>query len=82
MAVMPDHVAKLIALEPSGFTLPPSRCPPVYIVTGDYLGCDEIWHKLASSWADLVRADPAIHTLSLAVDFPGTSQNDDDGPRK
>lgn len=73
MSSAPERVAALIALEPSGFTVPRADCPPVRIVTGDYLDCDALWRALAAQWSDLANQLSGIDLLPLAGDFPGTS---------
>lgn len=73
MSAAPGRVATLIALEPSGFMVPPSGCPPVRIVTGDYLDCDALWRDLSRRWDALADSHLAIELVPLARGFPGTS---------
>jgi pimeloyl-ACP methyl ester carboxylesterase len=75
MAAAPGRVAGMIAVEPSGFTLPEpaAACPPVCILSGDHLDCDGLWRDLAAGWDRLAAESTAIRRVPLAAAFPGTS---------
>ncbi len=73
MCAAPERVASVIALEPSGFTVPGNGCPPVRIATGDYLDCDALWRALSARWSDLANETPEMDLCPLAREFPGTS---------
>lgn len=73
MTSAPDRVTTLIAVEPSGLTLPRRDCPPVYLISGDYLDCDDFWRGIACRWTELASANSALTLVSLAQEFPGAS---------
>lgn len=75
MALAPGRVAAFLALEPSGFTLPksPAVCPPVQLLSGDFLDRDILWSRLSAGWAELAADHQTVSQVQLADSFPGTS---------
>lgn len=75
MARAPHRVAKLVAIEPSGFELPAdtSQIPRVHFFGGDFLDCDELWRGLSRDWQALVAAHSKLSYTDLSEVFPGTS---------
>jgi len=75
----PEHIAGLIAIEPSGFanTLDGFRHIPLIIAAGDHLKATPLWQSLSVQWHDVVetinRAGGAARLVNLAQNWPGTT---------
>lgn len=78
-AALPDSVARLITIEPSGFTphIDALRNVPVVIAYGDYLDRTAFWATLRTRWDDFADAlreqGGVIDLLDLTQTMPGAS---------
>lgn len=76
---LPQHVAHLIAIEPSGFCddLEGLSQIPVCIAYGDYLEHTQIWRTLHKRWdsysQDLLSRGASVKLINLAAVHPGAS---------